>query len=114
MGAVFEVHDREREARVALKLLARVDAAGLYRFKREFRAFADLSHPNLVTLYELASKDERWFYTMELIDGVDFLAYVRRNDAIVLERLRGAARQLAEGLEALHACGLLHRDLKPS
>jgi hypothetical protein len=115
MGAVFEVHDREREARVALKLLARVDAAGLYRFKREFRAFADLAHPNLVSLYELASKDERWFYTMELIDGVDFLSYVRPQDAPAeVDRLRSAARQLAEGLEALHASGLLHRDLKPS
>jgi serine/threonine protein kinase len=114
MGAVFEVHDREREARVALKLLSRVDAAGLYRFKREFRAFADLAHPNLVSLYELASKGERWFYTMELIDGIDFLSYVRPKEGPALERLRTSARQLAEGLEALHASGLLHRDLKPS
>jgi hypothetical protein len=76
-GIVYQVFDRERNARVALKTLRHMDAGALYRLKREFRALTDLSHPNLASLYELLSDGEQWFLTMELVDGQDFLAYVR-------------------------------------
>ncbi len=77
MGVVYEAFDEERNARVALKILPRTDARTLYLFKREFRALADLFHPNLVTLYEFGCEAGHWFFTMERLDGVDFLAYVR-------------------------------------
>jgi serine/threonine protein kinase len=75
-GAVYEVFDRSTGAILALKVLKRGDAPSLYRFKREFRALADVTHPNLVALYELVSEGGRWFFTMELVDGVDFLTHV--------------------------------------
>jgi serine/threonine protein kinase len=75
-GAVYEVFDRDTGALLALKVLKRGDGPSLYRFKREFRALADVTHPNLVALYELVSEGGRWFFTMELVDGVDFLTYV--------------------------------------
>ena len=77
MGVVYEAFDRERHARVALKTLRTMSADGLLRFKHEFRAFRDLQHPNLVTLGELFSEGRDWFFTMELVEGVDFLDWVR-------------------------------------
>ncbi len=76
MGAVYLAFDRERGADVALKTLRRVDAVGIYRFKREFRALSDVIHPNLVALYDLFQEGDLWYFTMEHVQGVDFLRYV--------------------------------------
>jgi hypothetical protein len=121
-GTVYESYDREQRQSVALKVMRRTDPAFLYRFKREFRALVDLRHPNLVELYELFQEREFWFFTMELIRGVNFLEYVEhRNQSKVIagraacniERLRTALLQLFEGIVALHAARILHRDIKP-
>ena len=76
-GVVYQAFDRQQNAIVALKTLHRPGADALFRFKREFRALAEISHPNLVTLYELVSDGQDWFFTMELVSGVDFLTHVR-------------------------------------
>ena len=77
MGVVYRAFDEDRDVAVALKILKRADAAALLRFKQEFRTLADVSHPNLVALHELATDGPIWFFTMELIDGVNFLRFVR-------------------------------------
>ena len=82
MGVVWEAFD-DRHRRVALKTLREVDAHSLYLFKNEFRELADLRHPNLVELGELVCAEGQWFFTMELIDGVDLLSWVRRGTPIV-------------------------------
>jgi serine/threonine protein kinase len=89
MGVVYEAIDREQGARVALKLLRTgrrgFTASALLRFKNEFRAIADLHHPNLVALGELFEVGGEWFFTMELVEGVDFIQHVRP-DAPAAER----------------------------
>src|SRR5215831_3884089 len=129
MGVVYEANDRERHARVALKTLRLLEATALLRLKTEFRALQDLAHPNLVSLGELIEESGQWFFTMELVDGVDFLRWVRPPSGSAASanegptqpaplavpglrtvmgprfdeaRLRQALRQLASGLSALH------------
>jgi len=75
MGVVYEVHDRDRGQRVALKALRHPDADQIYRLKREFRVLADLSDPHLVNLYELFVEEYVCYFTMELIEGAPFLEY---------------------------------------
>src|SRR5438874_11765010 len=78
MGVVYEAADTERQGeRVALKTLRNLDASSLIRFKEEFRALADIHHENLVRFGDLVAEGAEWFFTMELLRGVDFLSFVR-------------------------------------
>ncbi len=80
MGVVYRARDGETSLPVALKTMAYVEPSALLRFKNEFRALADISHPNVVQLYDLVSEGEHWFFTMELLDGVDFLRWVHHGE----------------------------------
>jgi serine/threonine protein kinase/tetratricopeptide (TPR) repeat protein len=77
MGEVFEVFDRERGMRLALKVLRSLRADALLRFKEEFRALGDVHHPNLIGLGELVEVGGLVCFTMELLEGTDFLTHVR-------------------------------------
>lgn len=121
MGAVYRAYDKVRQEHVALKTMDNIDPASVWHFKQEFRALSDVSHPNIVSLYELISVNNLWFFTMELIEGTDFLTYVRqggRNEPGLahanISRLRPALLQLAVAIQRLHNSGHIHRDIKPS
>ncbi|WP_257448423.1 protein kinase domain-containing protein [Archangium lipolyticum] len=123
MGVVYEAEDEARRQRVALKTMPRLTPAALYEFKKEFRSIANVAHRNVITLYELRVDGGTWFFTMERLQGQDFLHHVWGGapprpgeplDPGVLERLRAALVQLAEGLSAVHTHGLLHLDIKPN
>jgi serine/threonine protein kinase len=118
MGAVYSAVDRRRGENVALKTLHHMTPSAIYAIKEEFRALADVVHPNLVTLYELFADGEHWFFTMELVEGVDFLAHLKGSRHVVaaadFEQVRLAIQQLVAGIEAIHRAGKLHLDLKPT
>jgi serine/threonine protein kinase len=119
MGEVFDARHVETGEHVALKRLTRASATSLYRFKREFRALADVVHPNLVRLGELViMPGGAAFFTMELVVGEPFDEYVRRatpaGEVPNLVRLTRAFRQLFGAVQHLHAARFVHRDLKPS
>src|SRR5690349_13104548 len=100
-GVVYRALDRVRGHEVAVKVLRDPSAEALVRLKTEFRALADLRHPNLVRLYDLIDDGSTWMLTMEVVAGVDFLRWVRPvptadADGILDEtRLRHAAIDLA-------------------
>jgi serine/threonine protein kinase len=85
MGVVYQARDLERNTTVALKTLRQLDANSVYRFKKEFRALADLEHKNLVRLGELFCEGSQWFFTMELVEGQNFLTFVRPGNASLRE-----------------------------
>jgi hypothetical protein len=111
MGIVYEALDRESGERVALKTLRNVDGTAILLLKQEFRALAGLHHPNLIRLGELIESRGDWFFTMELVDGVDLMAWLRAGDS---QRLRESLAQLVTALGVLHDAGHVHRDIKPS
>ena len=76
MGVVYRAVDQVRRSEIAIKFLKHVDGDTLFRFKNEFRALADLSHPNLVSLHELLSLGDEWYFTMDLVEGVPFDQYL--------------------------------------
>ena len=115
MGVVYAARDHHRQCQVALKTLRAATRTAQRRLHDEFLVLQDLAHhPNLVSLGELFDDDGLWFFSMELVDGVDFLRHVRPEGVLDVARLRGAMAQLAAGLGFLHAAGIAHRDIKPS
>jgi hypothetical protein len=112
MGQVFAAFDRVRQSEVAVKLLGAWAPRSISDLKREFRAAAELVHPNLVRLHELCSDGPDWYFSMDLVEGVQLPELLARG--VSPSFLRHVFRQLGAGLRALHRADTLHADLKPS
>jgi eukaryotic-like serine/threonine-protein kinase len=112
-GVVYRAYDTSLDRAVALKWLrTSADASWRERLWREAKAMARLSHPNVVTVYEVGEAAGATFIAMELVEGLTLRAWLaaeRRSRAAVLAVLL----QAGEGLAAAHAAGLVHRDFKP-
>jgi predicted Ser/Thr protein kinase len=115
LGVVYEARDGVHGGRVALKLLRRVDGRSIAQFKHEFRVLSGIAHANLVSLHELVCERDRWFVSMELIEGVPFDRWLSEEQMDFDEqRLADALAQLVNAVTVIHRAGKLHRDLKPS
>jgi eukaryotic-like serine/threonine-protein kinase len=112
MGVVFAAHDPELERSVAIKILRGGGPEEQTRLLREAQALARLSHPNVLTVYEVGSWREEIFLAMELVPGSNLETWLRQEPRSRREILE-IFRQAGQGLEAAHAADLVHRDFKP-
>ncbi|MBI2388343.1 MAG: serine/threonine protein kinase [Deltaproteobacteria bacterium] len=120
MGVVYRAHDVALERHVALKLLAKEQLGslgGMQRFLSEARALAKVRNAHVAEIYALGEHDDTLYFSMELVRGDNLQRLVEAHAAqgvrVPLHRALTLVRQIAEGLSAVHAVGLVHRDVKP-
>jgi serine/threonine protein kinase len=116
MGSVYEAEQVVMQRRVALKVIRRADTAGpaaLERFRREVRAAARLSHPNIVGAYDAETAGKLHFLVMEYVEGITLAWLVKERGRLPIDEACEYIRQAALGLQHAHERGLVHRDLKP-
>lgn len=115
MGEVYRAQDPRLDRSVAIKILPPAladDPVALSRFRREAKAVAALSHPNILALHDFDSDGSTHFAVMELLDGETLSQRLSRN-AMAWEEAVAVAIAVAEGLAAAHKKGIIHRDIKP-
>ena len=115
MGEVYRAKDTNLSREVAIKVLPQQftqDPQRLARFEREAKLLASLNHPNIAAIYGFEHSDEIHFLVLELVEGETIAERVAKGPVPVKEALE-ICRQIAEGVEAAHEKGVIHRDLKP-
>jgi eukaryotic-like serine/threonine-protein kinase len=116
MSSVYKAHDQLLERNVALKVLHPHygdDTEFVERFRREARAVAQLSHPNIVTVIDRGESEGHQFIVFELIEGENLKELVNRTGALPARRAVELVAAIADGLAFAHEQGLVHRDVKP-
>jgi tRNA A-37 threonylcarbamoyl transferase component Bud32 len=116
MAAVFRAWDHRVERPVAVKVLRQLENAdrlAIARFQREAHATAMLDHPNVVRVYDFFKDDGCYYLAMELVEGINLKQHLRRHGPLPAEEALGIAEQICRALEAAHANGFIHRDIKP-
>jgi len=116
MGAVYKARDRELTRTVALKVI-RPDLvrnpAIIERFKQELRLSHQVTHKNVIRIYDLGEGEGVKFITMEYIEGKDLRALIREKKKFTPEETVNVIQQVCQALDAAHSVGVIHRDLKP-
>ncbi len=117
MGVVYRAVDRELDEQVAIKLLhgdmVRRDATLLERFKQEIKLARRITHPNVVRTHDLGEAEGLYYITMEYVEGTSLDELIRRRGRLPVGVTLTVGKQLLRALEAAHAQGVIHRDIKP-
>lgn len=116
-GTVYKAHDPSLDRYVALKLLMphlTQDATTLERFRQEAKQAARLKHPNIVTVYEVAESEGRYYIVMEYLEGQPLSEIIKEEGPLPPQRAVKITQQIGEALDYAHGEGLIHRDVKPS
>ena len=116
MGTVYKARDREVDRLVALKVIRpelAQNADALHRFKQELVLARQITHRNVIRIFDLGDADGLKFITMEFIDGRDLKSLIREKGKFTPEEAIQIVVQVCKALEASHAEGVIHRDLKP-
>jgi serine/threonine-protein kinase len=115
MGVVYRAHDSAMGRDVALKVLTadlEDDPDIRVRFHREAEAAARLSHPNIITIFDVGEDGDRFFMVMELLRGATLREFLKQNDAALSHKI-DLMIQLCAGLGSAHNASIYHRDIKP-
>ena len=115
MGEVWSARDRVLHRIIAVKLVVGEDVSGEVsaRFEREAVAAAQVNHPNVASLYDRGAHGDKLFLVMELVDGMPLSSLIKAWGVLPLPRALELAEQICAALEATHAAGVVHYDIKP-
>lgn len=116
MSVIYRAVDRMLGRTVAVKVLRpslTQDPAFLEKFQQEARSIANLSHPNIITVYDVGSDAGTFYMVMELVDGQDLKKIIKDHAPLPVNRVVELSIQIAAGLDYAHRSGLVHADVKP-
>ncbi len=117
MGLVYKARQERLGRMVALKIIAphlAVDEGFRERFRREAQMAAAIDHPNILPIYDAGEVDGQPYLAMRYVDGTDLFSIIGKESPLDPARVIGIAEQVAHALDAAHARGLIHRDVKPA
>ena len=116
MSTVYRAKDHRLKRYVAVKVLKTEysnDANFVSKFRVEAQASAGLTHPNIVSVYDVCEDNGRYFIVMELVEGITLKEYINLNGRLTMDQALDFSVQIASGLEAAHEHHVIHRDIKP-
>ncbi|MBO4396472.1 MAG: Stk1 family PASTA domain-containing Ser/Thr kinase [Eubacterium sp.] len=116
MADVYRAKDHRLNRSVALKILKTEyseDTKFVSKFRQEAQAVAAITHPNIVSVYDVGEEEGMHYIVMEFVDGITLKRYIEQKGKLKVKEAVGIALQIAAGLDAAHAHNIIHRDIKP-